>query len=94
MKGRRFQANWAFRRSPDQELTLFEAKGVQREKVEVWKRKKRGTVKPSINKSGVRRLEWEEIRRGLLGLLLKAIFCFVLVFLLGIKSFGVCYNTA
>lgn len=74
-KERRFQANSAVRRSPDQGLGRVE-KVVQREVVVgVWRRKRAGMVKRTTKKRVVQRFDWEE-EMGFLGLImLGAIFC-------------------
>lgn len=67
-KRRRFQANWAARRSPDQGLTWL-AKVVHMDVVGVWRRKRAGMVKRTMKKRMVHRLDWEE-EMNFLGLLL------------------------
>lgn len=71
MKWRRFHANCAFRRWPDQGLTWWEAaREVQMEVVVgAWRRKRAGIVKRTTKKRVVQRLKWD-----FFGLLLKAIF--------------------
>jgi len=57
MKARRFHANSALRRSPDQGLAWLAIKVVQMEVVGAWRRKRAGIVKRTTKKSVVHRLD-------------------------------------
>ena len=69
MKRRRFHANWAARRSPDQGLTWLVKAVPHMDVVGVWRRKRAGMVKRTMKNRMVHRLDWEE-EMGFLSLLL------------------------